>query len=834
MNRKSISLLVLTLLLTVSLSAAGVNSWSNDIRYESSTNVLVRIQTEDFNIPIDGDVEIVGYLLGGYVEVIMPRVLLAELDDIDYSVLIWDVDAHNQAVKGSYHTLSEMENMLLSISNNYPNITDLYSIGKSYEGRDIWCLEITDNPGVDEGEPGVFFMGLHHAREWPTVEICLNIADELTSEYGSDINITDIVDNRRLWLVTCVNPDGYYYDHDLGHDWRKNRHYFPEFGTYGVDLNRNYGGSCNGDPWGSWGAVVASNIDHHPSSSTYCGPSPISENETQIIRDIFLQNDICASISWHTHGELVLWPWSYSTSLTTPDNTYLSYVGTEIASRITRQSGSGTYTPQQGSSLYPTSGDTTEWAYGYGHYVQGRPTFAYTIEACSSFHPSESTLDQICLENLEGALYFLEEAQNISNVVPRVIPPEIDDMNVDSDGDYTVSWQQQNPQANPDYFQLDELANLSAVTDDAESGSTLWNLDGFSITTSRYHSAASSYKSLPASSEVSSMTSVFPLPVESGMNLSFWCWYDIEYNYDEAMVEVSRNGRLYDVLDNFTGSSGDWIYKSYDLSDYVDESIFIRFRYTTDSNTLEEGLFVDDINQIADFGSINNISSSITDSHYDIMGKTNGSYYYRIKGYNTEHGWGDFSTLEKIQVGQISDTTHISDLLDNWNFVSLLFNQSVGKPDLIVNYEGTNYNWSNAVSNGYISDYIFGWNRVSQGYEFVDTFEPGYGYWIYSYENCELLAPETSMNFDGYITDIKANWNIFGLPNDQSANKTDIIVNYDDTDYNWSDAVSNGYINDYIFGWNRVSQGYEFADTLTPGYSYWMFAYQPCNLKGST
>ena len=80
-----------------------------------------------------------------------------------------------------------------------------------------------------------------------------------------------------------------------------------------------------------------------------------------------MENDISGLISWHTHGELVLWPWGYSRNEVTPDDTYLSNVGVELASRITRQSGSGTYTPEQASDLYPANGDTTDWTYGYNH-----------------------------------------------------------------------------------------------------------------------------------------------------------------------------------------------------------------------------------------------------------------------------------------------------------------------------------------------------------------------------------------------------------------------------------------------------------------------------------
>ena len=623
------------------------------------TKDLVRVDITQGDVVLPRGVETVGGNQGEWVDIIIPRYRLQELTNLQlpYTVLIADMDSYDREMMGSYHTFAQIETILQNIATDYPSITSLYSIGTTYEGRTIWCLEITDNPGVDEGEPGVLFMGLHHAREWPTVEINLHIANNLTSLYGSNATIIDLVNNRRTWIVPCVNPDGYYYCHDLGNDWRKNRQYFPQYGTYGVDLNRNYNGSSNGDIWGAWGSIGSGSVTHSPGDEIYCGPGPSSELEIQAISNFFAGNDISASISWHTYQEELYWPWGYTASHT-PDDSYISSVGTQIAQRITRQSGSGTYTPKQAYGLYPTVGDNIDWEYGYSHYVLGRPTFAYTIEACAEFHPSASYLNQICKENCDGGLYLLSEAENIRDtVVPRVLPPILDELPNDADGNYRVSWQEQNPSANPDYFQLDELNGLSIGTDDAESGSGLWTLDGFALSTSRYHSGSSSFKSRHSDADVSSMTTVYPIPVTTGMKLSFWCWYATENNFDDAFVEVSKDGRSYDILDIFTGSSGGWQYKEYDLSNYSDESLFIRFRYTTDTGTLLEGFYVDDITPVTDVQTVTTLSSSITNHFYDITGKSNGTYYYQVKGHNSARGWGDFSTLERVIVSLGDDLT---------------------------------------------------------------------------------------------------------------------------------------------------------------------------------
>ena len=715
MKKKILSVCIMMLLVIVIVPATGTQNPNDPL-------LLVRITGPQQNITLPREAELIAHRQGEYIDIIISQSLLNHLTihHLNYTILIPDVEAYESSVRGSYHTLAEMENILQNIANHYPNITSLYSIGTTDQGRLIWCLEITDNPGVDEGEPGVFYMGLHHAREWPTIEICLYIANQLTSNYGTDPDITDVVNNRRLWLVPCVNPDGYYYSHDLGNDWRKNRNYFPQYGTYGVDLNRNYAGSNDGNIKGAWGSIGTGSVSHYPSSEVYCGPEQFSELETQAIKNIFIQNDICAAISWHTYGELVMWPWGYTPSYA-PDRNQLMQIGQQIASKITKQSGSGTYTPQQSCTLYPTTGDTTDWAYSYGYYIKGQPIFAYTIEACSSFQPSASYLDQICMQNFDGALYLLQEADNIRNtVIPRVVPPHIDDMSVNDTGNYIVSWQETNPNAQPDYFQLDEMTDLTIVTDNAESGSGLWNLEGFTLSTTRSYSPTYSYQSRNQNSDTSAMTTVTPIPITSDMKLSFWCWYAIELNYDCAFVEISLDGRYYQILDTFTGSSGNWVYKEYDLSAYVDESLFIRFRYTTDSYTLHEGFYVDDIAPVATFDSTVTLSDTINTTSYAITNKPIGTYYYRVRGHNPTWGWGDFSTLESIMV---------TENINNPPNPPMFNGPSHGRPGIIYDYsvqaldsDGDDVyyyiDWGDGSNTGWIGPYASG-EEVTQAHRWL-------------------------------------------------------------------------------------------------------------------
>ena len=107
----------------------------------------------------------------------------------------------------------------------HPDIVQLRSIGKSYQGRDLWVAKVSDNVATDEPEPEVMFDGLHHAREHLSLEQTLAILRWLSQGYGTDQRITDIVNAREIWIVFAVNPDGAEYDLTGSpyRAWRKNR-----------------------------------------------------------------------------------------------------------------------------------------------------------------------------------------------------------------------------------------------------------------------------------------------------------------------------------------------------------------------------------------------------------------------------------------------------------------------------------------------------------------------------------------------------------------------------------------------------------------------------------
>jgi putative salt-induced outer membrane protein YdiY len=148
-----------------------------------------------------------------------------------------------------------------------------------------------------------------------------------------------------------------------------------------------------------------------------------------------------------------------------------------------------------------------------------------------------------------------------------------------------------------------------------------------------------------------------------------------------------------------------------------------------------------------------------------------------------------------------------------------------------VNHLGTNYTWQEAVDNLFILGTIYGWDAALQNYIMSDTLNPGYGYWMYAYGDCDLWITSTPSSTNTTLTTLLVKWNLIGLPSDTPVGINNLIVSLDGTNYTWQEAVDNLFILGTIYGWDTALQNYIISDTLNPGYGYWMYAYYQCILK---
>lgn len=303
-----------------------------------------------------------------------------------------------------YHNYTEIFNTLNYLNTTYPNIVDVFSIGKSWLGRDIHCIKLT-NENITCVKPKVLYVGYHHARERISAELPLYFVVEAAKSYGVNKTISHMLDFCEIYVVVALNVDGF--DAVEANEWqRKNVHPFDEdqdglldedppddedkdgFIEYlemwngtawefvqwegtdddsdgslnedwvgGVDLNRNYGYAWNE-------SCDSGSLDPH--AEDYKGPSPFSEPETKAIRDLALNHDFKYAISFHSGAENIVYPWGHTTDPTPHDN---------IFREIARDLSELVKAPcMQAGTWYTTSGVWDDWMYG------NRSTFAFTCE----------------------------------------------------------------------------------------------------------------------------------------------------------------------------------------------------------------------------------------------------------------------------------------------------------------------------------------------------------------------------------------------------------------------------------------------------------------------
>jgi hypothetical protein len=209
-----------------------------------------------------------------------------------------------QPTFGGYYSFAQMEAAMNSLVASYPAIAQKTSLGKSHENRDIWCIKISDQVSLDQAnEPEVLFIGLQHAREAIGGSSMIFFMQYLCENYSADPKIRDLVDNREIFIIPCMNPDGWEYNRThggAGGGWRKNRR-DNTGSSWGVDLNRNWSvdwSNCSAPIVGS----PSSCGSNDPFDDTYYGPSSFSEPETRAIRDFTYAHHLVAMIDQHAYG----------------------------------------------------------------------------------------------------------------------------------------------------------------------------------------------------------------------------------------------------------------------------------------------------------------------------------------------------------------------------------------------------------------------------------------------------------------------------------------------------------------------------------------------------
>ncbi len=339
--------------------------------------------------------EIPAHRLGRSYDFAVPE---SEYDEFVAEGLRHELVLPSRAVWSDYYYWSyqEIYDLMTDTVADHPEIAAMELLGYSTrDGVEVWALKLSDNPQIQEDEPDVSLDAVIHAREPVNTNVMAEFILEMVAGYGSDPEITFLIDETEIWIIPILNPEGYLYV-QTGIDspwWRKNKRDNDEDGIFegvvneycgssypsypdGVDLNRNYA-----EGWSTAGSSLECSI-------VYRGPGPMSENESQLQQALFDREHFVAGISFHSYSEYV----GYCGD--DPAGIDLCY---DMAAAIHKE-GSGYY----GAEFFYGNGQTYNWMY-WEHGTQ-----AYLIETATEFFPTGIVrIAEIVEENLKGIRVLL-------------------------------------------------------------------------------------------------------------------------------------------------------------------------------------------------------------------------------------------------------------------------------------------------------------------------------------------------------------------------------------------------------------------------------------------
>lgn len=561
---------------------------------------------------------------------------------------------------GGFYTLQEIYQKMDSMRLLYPHLTTAKdSIGSTIENRPIYAMKISSNPSInDPTKPEVFYNALTHAREPQGMMAVMYFMFYLLENYGTDPEVTYLLNHRQLWFVPCVNPDGYYYNQTTnpngGGQWRKNRR--NNGGSYGVDLNRNFAYRWGYDNTGS---------SPTPSNDTYRGPSPASEPETQALQNFCNQRQFKAALNYHTYSNLLIYPWGYINQ-TTPDSVRF----TGYARDMTEFNKYAYGTPAQ--LLYVVNGGADDWM--YGNDSMGHPKiFSMTPEVgTTGFWPSQNEIFPLAAENLYPNLYLAWAAGKFPQItdirtskntyqpgdsgqIRIALKNNGIETNITTDYELTtphegiILYNSVGSVSQTQFGEVDTIIipfrlsntipsscafiNILVVSldgtpvyqkkvsvlvgqptqiifaDDGETDGNNWTTTGSSNgtwgkTSTQFRSPSNSFTDSPSGSYLNNANAMMTLNGSlnftniAGATFSFWDRYATESGYDFCNTEISTNGgSSWISLARYSGTNTTWTQRRYNISDLVagKTNVKIRFVLTSDGSQTADGWYVDDI-----------------------------------------------------------------------------------------------------------------------------------------------------------------------------------------------------------------------------------------------
>ncbi len=301
-------------------------------------------------------------------------------------------------MKKQYMSYKESLDFLYTMEKAHPNLINIIKIGTTYEGRDIVLAKISKNVEHADEKPAMLFTGSVHAREWIGHELALKFIEYITENQSIDPQLEKSLEESTIYMVPCLNPDGYEYSRKHFSFWRKNRRPNHD-GTIGVDLNRNF----------SIGFVKQSST----SSNVYGGEEPFSEAESSAIKAFVDTHDnITIALDYHSQGN-VFFPAHKFTHEAEIDGTDMNVLCANMNDEISKVTGRKYGIHRGKPPAHLISGSGREYYYSKG-------IIAIVVEVGTKNIPDYmKSMSGSINENIPALKHVFSEVINYSTAAPK-------------------------------------------------------------------------------------------------------------------------------------------------------------------------------------------------------------------------------------------------------------------------------------------------------------------------------------------------------------------------------------------------------------------------------
>ncbi|MFT6896360.1 MAG: carboxypeptidase T [Paraglaciecola sp.] len=345
-------------------------------------------------------------------------------------------------MKKQYFSYNQTMDFLNASMAEFPDLVKVESIGETWEGRPIMMATISIDVATADQKPALLYTGTIHAREWIGIELANTFIKYITGNYQFNPKLHRALTRNTLYIVPCLNPDGFEYSRTHFSFWRKNRRNNGD-GSFGVDLNRNFG--------------VRHKAKADTSSSTYGGPSAFSEPETAAIRDVVeSHSNITLSLDYHSQGN-VFFPAHKFNHEAEIDTTDLNTLCANMAFEIEKVTGRkyGIHRGKPPTNLINGSG--REYYYNKG-------ILATVVEVGTRNIPDYmENMSQSVNENIPALVHALDSAINYSDLAPA----RVENFNIAEIRDDSVTLEWEYAQSQDVYFEIyRNISHKTPCTDD--------------------------------------------------------------------------------------------------------------------------------------------------------------------------------------------------------------------------------------------------------------------------------------------------------------------------------------------------------------------------------